>query len=110
MEKMGSKSQFIGEPKLRTEDTWGKVYMKLACDLPYFMEQKNGLSRMLRYKAGDTRQERVRWQDRKSSSEVAEMCWVEDLSVKLRQRRLRWFGHVKRIERVYWVRYKTMFL
>ena len=70
--------------------------MKLACDLPYFMEQKNGLSRMLRYKAGDTRQERVRWQDRKSSSEVAEMCWVEDLSVKLRQRRLRWFGHVKR--------------
>ena len=23
------------------------------------------------------------------------MCGVEDLSVKLRQRRLRWFGHVK---------------
>ena len=26
------------------------------------------------------------------------MCEVEDLSVKLRQRRLRWFGHVKRAE------------
>ena len=24
------------------------------------------------------------------------MCGVEDLSVKLRQTRLRWFGHVKR--------------
>ena len=36
------------------------------------------------------------WQDRKSSSEVAEMCGVEDLSVKLRQKRLRiWFGYVK---------------
>ena len=48
--------------------------------------------RMPRYMAG------VRWQDRRSSSEVAEMCGVEDLSVKLRQRRLRWFGHVKRAE------------
>ena len=38
----------------------------------------------------------VRWQDRRSSKEVAEMCWVEDLSVKLRKRRLRWFGHVER--------------
>ena len=47
--------------------------------------------RILRYIAG------VRWQDGKSSSEVAEMCGVEDLSVKLRQRRLRWFGHVKRV-------------
>ena len=26
------------------------------------------------------------------------MCGVEDLSVKLRQRRLKWFGHVKRAE------------
>ena len=34
---------------------------------------------------------RVSWQDRKSSSEVAEMCGLEDLSVKLRQRGLRWF-------------------
>ena len=47
---------------------------------------------MLRYMAG------VRWQDGKSSSEVAEMYEVEDLSVKLRQRRLRWFRHVKRAE------------
>ena len=29
---------------------------------------------------------------------MAEMCRVEDLSVKLRQRRLRWFGHVKGAE------------
>ena len=25
-------------------------------------------------------------------------CGAKDLSVKLRQRRLRWFGHVKRVE------------
>ena len=36
---------------------------------------------MLTYMAG------VRWQDGRSSSEVAEMCGVEDLSVRLRQRR-----------------------
>ncbi len=46
--------------------------------------------RMLRYVVG------VRWQDGRSSGEVAEMCGVEDLSAKLRQRRLRWFGHVER--------------
>ena len=49
--------------------------------------------RMLRYMAG------VRRQDGRSSSEVAEMCGVDDLSVKLRQRRLRWLEHVKRAER-----------
>ncbi len=27
---------------------------------------------------------------------MAEMCGVEDLSAKLRQRRLRWFGHVEK--------------
>ena len=42
----------------------------------------------------------MRWQDGSSSSEVAEMCRVEDLSVKLRQRTPRWFGQVKRTERV----------
>ncbi len=46
--------------------------------------------RMQRYMAG------VRWQDGRSSGKVAEMCGVEDLSAKLRQRRLRWFGHVER--------------
>jgi len=30
--------------------------------------------------------------------EVRDMCGVEDLSVKLRQRRLRWFGQVRRAE------------
>ena len=49
--------------------------------------------RMLRYMAG------VRLQDGRSSSEVAEMCGVESFFVKLRQRRVRWFGHVKRAER-----------
>ena len=48
--------------------------------------------RMLRYMAG------VRWQDAhgRSSSKVAEMCGVEDVAVKIRQRRLRWYGHVRR--------------
>jgi hypothetical protein len=48
--------------------------------------------RMLRYMA------RVRWQDGRSSEEVAEMCGVDDLAVKIRQGRLRWFGHVRRAE------------
>ena len=38
----------------------------------------------------------VRWQDGRSNIEVAEMCGVEDLSIKIRQRRLRWFEHVKK--------------
>ena len=66
------------------------------------MEQKHGIDkqtdgccihifgrydrRILRYMAG------VRWQDGRSRSEVAEICEVEDLSVKLRQRRLRYYG------------------
>ena len=40
----------------------------------------------------------MRWQDRKSSSKVAEMCGVEDFSVELRQRKPRLFGQVKRAE------------
>ena len=36
----------------------------------------------------------ARWE--RSNSEVAEMCGVEELSVKLKQRRLRLFEHVKR--------------
>ena len=39
--------------------------------------------RMLRYMTG------AGWPDGRSTSEVAEMCGVEGLSVKLRQRRLR---------------------
>ncbi len=46
--------------------------------------------RMLRYMAG------VTWQDRRSRREVGEMCRVEDLSVNLGKRRLRWFGHVEK--------------
>ena len=48
--------------------------------------------KMLRYKAD------VKWQDGKSSIEVRDVCGVEDLSVKVRQRRLSWFGHVGRAE------------
>ena len=44
--------------------------------------------RMQRYMAG------VRWQDRNSSSKELK-CGIEDLSLKLRQRMPRWFGHVK---------------
>ena len=40
----------------------------------------------------------VEWQDGKSRTEVSNMCGVEDLSVKVRQRRLRWFGHIRRAE------------
>ena len=42
----------------------------------------------------------VRLQDGRSSTEVEEMCRVEALSVKLRQRRLRWYtyGHVMKAE------------
>ena len=47
---------------------------------------------MLRYMAG------VRWQDGRSSSEVVEIWGAEDLSVNLRQKLLRWFGHLKRAE------------
>ena len=48
--------------------------------------------KMLRYMVG------VQWEDGKSSIDVRDMCGVEDLSVKVRQRRLKWFGHIKRAE------------
>ena len=47
---------------------------------------------MLRYMAG------VRWQDGRSSSEVVEIWGAEDFSVNLRQKLLRWFGHLERAE------------
>ena len=48
--------------------------------------------KMLRYMA------KVRWQDRVTNDEVRERCGVEDLRVRMRRTRLRWFGHVKRRE------------
>jgi len=48
------------------------------------------IKRMLRYMA------RVRWQDRISSEEVAEKCGLKIIQDKLRQKRLQWFGHVRR--------------
>ena len=48
--------------------------------------------KMLRYMAG------VKWQDGNYSIEIRDMCGVEDLSVKVRQRRLRWLGQVRREE------------
>jgi len=47
-------------------------------------------SRMLRYMA------RVRWQDRIYSEEVAKRCGLKMIQDKLRQKRLQWFGHVRR--------------
>jgi len=47
-------------------------------------------SRMLRYMAG------VRWQDRISSKEVAKRCGLKMIQDKLRQKRVQWFGHVRR--------------
>jgi len=46
--------------------------------------------RMLRYMA------RVRWQDSISSKEMAKRCGLKMIQDKLRQKRLQWFGHVKR--------------
>jgi len=46
--------------------------------------------KMLRHMAG------VKFQDGKSKIEVRDMCGVEGLCVKLRQRSLRWFGRVRR--------------
>ncbi len=46
--------------------------------------------RMMRYLAG------VRWQDRVISEEVARRCGIREIEVILRQRRLQWFGHVRR--------------
>ena len=48
--------------------------------------------RMLRYMAG------VRWQDRVSSEEMAKRCGLKEIQDKMRQRRLQWFGHVRREE------------
>ena len=46
--------------------------------------------RMLRYMAG------VSWKDKINSEEVCRRCGLTDIQVKLRQRRLQWFGHVRR--------------
>ena len=48
--------------------------------------------KLFRYIAG------VKWEDGKSIIEVRDMFGVEDLSVKVMQRRLKWFGHVRRAE------------
>ena len=46
--------------------------------------------RMLRYMAD------VSWTDRIPSVEVAKRCGLTDIQGKMRQRRLQWFGHVRR--------------
>ena len=78
--------------------------MKRERDQQFFMVQTWALEsrltdalrscdrRMLRYMAG------VKWQDGRSSREVAEMCGVEELPNELRKRRLRWYGHLKRVD------------
>ncbi len=46
---------------------------------------------MLRYFAG------VKWKDGITSEEVARRCGTREMEVILRQRRLQWFGHVRRV-------------
>ena len=46
--------------------------------------------RMLRYMTG------VRWQDRTPSEEMARRCGLKELHSRVRQRRLQWFGLVRR--------------
>ena len=46
--------------------------------------------RMLRYIAA------VRWRDRVNHEEVLNLCSLVDLGKRIRQQRLRWFGHVRR--------------
>ena len=48
--------------------------------------------RMLRYMAG------VRWTDRVRSGVVATWCGLDHLEEVIRERRLRWYGHVRRRE------------
>jgi len=49
-------------------------------------------SRILRYMAGVSLRDRVR------SEEVARRCGVDEVEMVMRERRLRWFGHVRRRE------------
>ena len=45
---------------------------------------------MLRYMA------HVKLKDKVPSDEVARLCGIPELPIRLRQKRLRWFGHVRR--------------
>ena len=40
----------------------------------------------------------VRWEDGVQNSEVAERCGLKEIEQVLRERRLRWYGHVARAE------------
>ena len=51
--------------------------------------------RMLRWSLGWTREDKIR------NEKIRRMTQVEQLSVKARERRLRWFGHVKRRDETY---------
>ena len=48
--------------------------------------------RMLKYIAD------VSWKDKVNSEEVAKRCGLKEIQEKMRQRRLQWFGHVRREE------------
>ena len=59
--------------------------------------------KMLRWSMGWTRKDRVR------NTKIRSLTNVEEMSVKIKQSRLGWFGHVKRRERTmlvegYWIR------
>ncbi len=83
---IGLRSKSIYEACVRSALLYGAETWALKDRLMDLLQSCD--RRMPRYMAG------VRWQQ--GNKEVAEMCGVEDLSVKLRKRRLRWFGHVER--------------
>ncbi len=78
-------------------------YIYIPVYLAYCLVLSNGLlyvggfmcstydRRMMRYLAG------VRWQNRVTSEEVARRCGIREMEVILWQRRLQWFGHVRRL-------------
>ena len=75
--------------------------MTPVSDLCYSTGQKVGLwrtlfkpcdRRIMRYMAGVSLRDRVR------SEEVARRCGMDEVEAVMRERRLRWFGHVRRRE------------
>jgi hypothetical protein len=53
---------------------------------------------------------RVSLKDRKSSQELRERCGLESIGVSLQKRRLRWYGHVERMDDNNWVKKSREFV
>ena len=62
--------------------------------LPITKKQENRISatemRMMRHI------HKIRWEDHVTNDSIREMAKLEAISVSIRRRRLRWFGHVRR--------------